>query len=189
MGRPAWKEAEETLFRESREIIRRFAAEHPDEMFALLAFTVDCEYSGLALNFDTLENSVASAQERQDDIVELRNRFFAEPAAWESAPYYVNNFLNRVSECNLVGPFAYEPVGVVDLPAWEQYFRSSEETPQMAGRVIVALWRVTERLVESGVFDRLNLASPFRIAYAFHDCETVVLRILNWSTGPVETEL
>ena len=62
MGEPNWAGAEDVLFERSASAIRQFAAEHPDEVFAALAFTVDSVYAGVGLNFDTLENSLAEAQ-------------------------------------------------------------------------------------------------------------------------------
>ena len=64
MGEPDWAGAEILLFERSASVIRQFAAEHPGEVFAAFAFTVDSDFAGVALNFDTLENSLAEAQLR-----------------------------------------------------------------------------------------------------------------------------
>jgi hypothetical protein len=66
------------------------------------------------------------------------------------------------------------------LDVWEHYFRASEEAPGLCEHILVSLWNVTERLVESGVFDVLNRAAPFRLCCSFHDDHTIVLRILDW---------
>jgi hypothetical protein len=175
-----WASAEDVLFERSAAVIRQFAAEHPDEVFATFAFTVDSDYAGAALNFDTWENSLAEAQRDERYQVQHRNRLFALDRGWENARYYVAHFTNRVGDWNLRGPFKYDLVSFVELRAWEDYFNSSEECPELDGRVIVSLWRVVDRLVGAGVFDGLRKSSFFRVAFSFHDDEMIVLRVLNW---------
>ena len=47
-AQPDWQSAEEVLFKRSQEIIRHFVHEHPDEVFALFAYSVDAVYAGVA---------------------------------------------------------------------------------------------------------------------------------------------
>jgi hypothetical protein len=68
----------------------------------------------------------------------------------------------------------------VEVPAWEHYFNSCEDASELEDRIIVALWRVTDRLVQANTFEVLRRAAPFRIGFAFHDDAMVVLRILDW---------
>jgi hypothetical protein len=180
VGEPDWASAEDVLFERSATVIRRFAAEHPDELFATFAFTVDSDYAGVALNFDTWDNSLAEAQREERYQVEHRNRLFATDRGWQNARYYVSHFTNRVDDLNLRGSFKYDLVSFVELRAWEDYFNGSEECPELERRVIVALWRVVDRLVGAGVFDGLRKSSFFRVAFSFHDDEMIVLRVLNW---------
>jgi hypothetical protein len=186
---PDWPSAEETLFERSVTIIRRFATEHPAELFSAFAFTVDSVYAGAALNFDTLENSLAEAQRAERYQVRHRNRLFATEHGWQNARYHVAHSSNRVDDCNLRGPFKYDLVAFVNLPVWEDYFRSSEECPELEGRIIVSLWRVVDRLVSAGAFADLRLSSYFRVAFSFHDDEMVVLRVLNWPSAASHAEL
>jgi hypothetical protein len=141
VGEPDWASAEEVLFERSVAVIRQFATEHPDEMFAT---------------------------------------FFALDRGWENARYHVAHFTNQVSDWNQRGPFKYDLVSFVELRVWEDDFNSSEERPELEGRVIVSLWRVVDRLVGAGAFDGLRKSSFFRIAFSFHDDEMIVLRVLNW---------
>jgi hypothetical protein len=180
LAQPDWASAEETLFERSMALISKFAAEHSDELFSAFAFTVDSEYAGVALNFDTLKNSLAEAQREEQYQIKHRNRSFATNHGWQNARYYVAHHTNRVDDCNLRGPFQYDSAAVVELPVWEGYFRSSEECPELEGRAIVSLWRVVDRLVSSGAFEGLRLSSCFRVAFSFHDDEMIVLRVLNW---------
>ena len=187
MDEPDWDGAEDVLFERSASIIRQFAAEHSDEVFAAFAFTVDSDYAGVALNFDTLKNSLAEAQRTERYQVEHRNRLFATDRGWQNARYYVAHHTNRVDDCNLRGSFRYDLVTFVELPAWEDYFNSSEECPELEGRIIVSLWRVVDRLVSSGAFDGLRQSSFFRVAFGFHDDEMIVLRVLNWPGSESQT--
>lgn len=184
MGEPDWSGAEEMLFERSAFVIRQFVAEHPNEVFATFAFTVDSDYAGVALNFDTLENSLAEAQRAERYQVEHRNRLFATDHGWQNARYYVAHHTNRVDDCNLRGSLRYDLVTFVELPAWEEYFNSNEECPELEGRIIVSLWRVIDRLVSSGTFDGLRKSPFFRMAFGFHDDEMIVLRVLNWPGSP-----
>lgn len=180
MDQPDWTSAEDMLFEQSAAIIRQFATDHSDEQFSTFAFTVDCLYTGVALNFDTLKNSLAEAQRHERYQIKYRNQLFAEENGWRDARYFVAHPTRRVDDCNLRGSFKYELVAFVAVPVWEDYFNTSEDCTKLEGRVIVALWRVVDRLVNVGAFDGLKMSSCFRIAFSFHDDEMIVLRILNW---------
>jgi hypothetical protein len=177
---PDWTSAEELLFARSIAAIKQFGAEHSVELFSAFAFTVDSDYAGVALSFDTLGNTLVEAQRAERYQIKNRNRQFASDRGWENARYFVSHHTNRVDDCNLRGSFKYDLVAFVGLPVWEGYFNSSEEYPELEGRIIVSLWRVVEKLVTSGAFDGMRLSPCFRIAFSFHDDEMVVLRVLNW---------
>jgi hypothetical protein len=180
MPQPDWQSAEDTLFTRSREIISQFVRDHPDEVFALFAYSVDCDYTGVALNFDTLENSILQTQREVRSRIAQRNQLFALDHGWKNARYYVASATTRTVDWNMRGEWKYDLIAFVELPVWEEYFNNSEKAPQLEGRIIVAMWRVVERLVADQVFDGLQMSSPFRIAFSFHDDETIVLRLLNW---------
>jgi hypothetical protein len=169
-------------------IISKFAAEHPNELFSSFAYTVDSLYTGVALNFDTLENSLKEAQREEQYQVKHRNRLFATERGWEDARYQVAHHINRIDDCNLRGPFQYDLVAFVELPVWADYFENCEDCSELEGRVIVSLWQVVDRLVDSGVFEKLRLSSYFRVAFCFHDDEMIVLRILNWPRAERDAE-
>jgi hypothetical protein len=168
------------LFERSVALIPKFALEHSEELFAAFAFTVDSEFAGVALNFDTLENSLLEARREEQSRLNHLNRLFATEHGWRNARYFVAHHTNRMDDCNLRGTFKYDLIAFVELPVWEDYFNSSEECPELEGRIIVSLWRVVDRLVSSGAFDGLRLSSCFRVAFSFHDDEMIVLRVLNW---------
>ena len=113
---------------------------------------------------------------------------FALNHSWKNARYFVAHPTTRMSDWNRRGQWKYDLISFVELSVWEAYF-NQEESPELEGRIIVTLWRVVERLVADKVFDGLQMSSPFRIAFCFHDDETIVLRLLNWpSFAPNSTE-
>jgi hypothetical protein len=179
MARSSWDQAEEVLFEQSQSIIRQFSLEHPDEWFSLFAYSVDSEYAGVALNFDTPVNSLHRAKRHQRDRVKYLNELFASQDGWKNARYHVANPTNQIDDFNR-GSWRYELVQFVPLPACEEYFNSCEEAPELEGRIIVSLWRVIDLLIEARAFDGLRRMPPFRLGFAFHDDNFVVLRILDW---------
>jgi hypothetical protein len=179
MAQPDWQGAEETLFTQSLEIIQRFAREHPDELFSFFAYSVDSEFTGVGLLFDTRDHSLRQARAEEWYQIRARNQLFDLDHGWKHASYHVNR---RIEDYNLRREFRYEGIRFVELPAWGEFFESLEEEqgPELEGRIIVAIWRVVNRLIEAGAFDAMNKASPFRIGFTFHDDEMKVLRLLNW---------
>jgi hypothetical protein len=182
MVKPDWGGAENELFEQSQRVIRRFAEEHPSESFSLFAYTVDSEFTGVGLNFDTAANSLQKAKAHQQYEVGYRNRMFTKERSWEHAQYFVANPSRQIDDFNRDGAWQYDVIAFVHLAAWDEYCHGSEETPELMGRIIMALWRVTDRLIEVKAFDRLRRAVPFRLGYSFHDDNLVVMRILDWPT-------
>jgi len=180
MVQPDWTAAEDTLFERSAAIIQQFVTAHADEVFSIFAFTVDTIYTGVALNFDTLENTLREARRAERYQINHRNQLFASERGWENARYYVAHHTNRVDDWNRRGSFKYDLIAFVELSVWEDYFNNSEECTELEGRIIVSLWRVVDRLVSSKAFEELRLSPYFRVAFSFHDDEMIVLRILNW---------
>ena len=77
MLEPDWHGAEDLLFKRSQIILRQFAQEHPDELVSLFFYTVDSEFTGVGVNFDTPGNSLREAQAHQRYEIEYRNQLFA----------------------------------------------------------------------------------------------------------------
>lgn len=180
MTQQDWQSAEDILFERSQEVIRQFASEHTNEVFSLFAYSVDCEFTGAALNFDTRENALKKARRQESSRIKHLNSLFALEHRWEHARYEIAHHTNRMIDFNLRSSWKYNLVAFVELPVWENFFNSDEETSELEGRIIVSLWRVVDRLVAAGVFDVIHQGEPFRIAFGFHDDETIVMRILNW---------
>ena len=205
MGVPDWKQSEEVLFQKGKEAIFRFAEEHPDEVCSFFAIYSDFCYGDVAFMFDTLDNSLLEAKRHEghlvkrwqdwfDDDSQHRDPRFFRPA-WELAYTSFSSPLRgrkRIDDYNAFGSFKYESYLVVDFADWRAYFESdefmarvsSEDEPRkpdpFEGNVILLIWKVIERLLHEGMFQKLTLSSPFRVGFQFHDAELVVLRILNW---------
>jgi len=180
MVEPDWQGAEDLLFARSQAIIQKFGQEHPDESVSFFFFTVDSEFTGVGLNFDTPANSLRKAKAHQRREVEYRNRLFALERGWRDARYFATHASRQIDDFNRWGPWEYHVYEFVEVAAWAEYFYGREEASELEDRIITAVWRVVDRLVQAKTFDVLRRAAPFRIGFGFHDDAMVVLRILDW---------
>jgi hypothetical protein len=155
--------------------------------------------------FDTLDNSLLQAKRHEVNLVKRWREWFGDDSqqhdpqffrpAWELAYTSFSSPLRsreRIDDYNVFGNFKYEGYSTIDFADWRAYFESdefmatdsSEDEPRkpdpFEGNVILLIWRVMERLLNENVFQRLTLASLFRVGFQLHDAELVVLRILNW---------
>lgn len=149
---------------------------------------------------DTRENEIAECQRHQVYEVATRVKQLASEHAWKNAEYYVAN--NQIySHCISTGSFAFAQYETVEFSSWEEFSNSyaadlpPEGSPEyeaaetkamelhgnyLEGHVILIFWKVIERLIAAGDLEKLNLASPFRLGYNFHDNHVItVVRILN----------
>jgi hypothetical protein len=188
MAEPDWRQTEELLFERSRTAIQDFGREHSHESFALFAYAVDSLFTGVSLNFDTSTNSLSEAKHRQQREVEDRNRLFASARGWEQARYRVAHPSRQIHDFNHQGSWRYERVEFVPLTEWGDFFTGCDDqgAVELEGRVIVALWRVVDRLAQAKAFDGLRRVAPFRIGFELYGEEFVVLRILDWPGDGVE---
>jgi hypothetical protein len=188
MAKPDWALAEELLFERSQTAIQDFGREHPGESISLFAYVVDSLFTGVSLNFDTAANSLSEAKRRQRREVEERNRLLSSAGGWEQARYRVAHPSRQIFDFNHKGSWHYERVEFVPLHEWEAFFEGIDDqgAVELEGRVIAALWRVVDRLVDAKSFDGLRRVAPFRIGFELHGEELVVLRILDWPGDVVE---
>src|SRR5690242_6672903 len=100
MAEADWRQAEEQLFERSGATLWRFGREHPDKPISLFAYTVDSVFTGVALNFDSLANSLAKAQDHQQREVQERNRLFASDDGWRFARDHVTGPRRQVDDFN-----------------------------------------------------------------------------------------
>jgi len=189
MAAPDWRRAEELLFEWSRTVIQDFGREHSRESFSLFAYVVDSLFTGVSINFDTPANSLSEAKRHQRREVKARNHIFEQDRGWERARYYVAHPSRQIDDFNHRGSWRYELIEFVPLTEWGTFFAEGDDEQrgaELEGRVIVALWRIVDRLVQAKAFDGLRRVAPFRIGFKFHDEDFVVLRILNWPDDDVE---
>jgi hypothetical protein len=198
---PDWEADEALLYARSREAIAGFTAEHPREACSFFAFDSEPSEGYVLIALDTRENEIAESNRDQAYEIENRVRQFARENAWEVAPYYVAESQSYAHSTN-TGGFADPDYAAVEFPGWNRFAASftrdlpPQGTPGFAeaesqaldlyssylkGHVMLIFWRVIERLIASGDLDGLNLASPFRLGFNFHDQGLItVVRIINW---------
>jgi hypothetical protein len=203
---PDWAADEELLYSKCCEAIARFTAEHPDEVCSFLAFDSEPSYSYAIVALDTRENEIKESNRSQDYEIQNRIKQFAHENAWQKAHYFVAERQSH-AHCRSSGSFAYAAYEHVEFEKWEDFLDSfmgdlpPEDAPEydeaeskaielhskyLEGHVILIFWKVIERLIEEGEINKLNLASPFRLGYNFHDQGLItVVRIINWPQSAV----
>ena len=180
---PDWHADTERLVAESEAAIGRFAREHGGEAVCFFAFDSEPRYGYVIIAIDTLENSLALAQEAERFALERRRRVLGGPHGWRMAAHGMSSPKLGVFTTN-PGDFKYPRYAEVEFPQW----RSAAETGSggmhvegyLDGNARLVLWNASERLVERDAFRPLNLATPFMIGYAIHDEEESILRVLKW---------
>ncbi len=186
---PDWQQSEDALFDESCETIRRFALEHSGCLCSFFAFDCDAVYGDVNINFDSAQNGLVEAQKYQGDWVVSRLRRLVDADAWRIEKDYLarNMFEHSIS----VSEFEFSCFGRRQFREWETFAFSScypkrerdDDPDYLTGHVTLILWRVLERLHDAKIFEQLNLASPFRLGYEYHDDVRglVVTRIMKWT--------
>src|SRR5262249_18291711 len=201
MIEPNWNHAQDVVVTKSQEAIARFATEHPKELCSFFALGVDYLSGDMAIDFDTLENSLTQAKRHQRQVVKDWSATFGppnreaaallamagakEPRAWEEPRHYFERESSKIIDHSpSAGYFKYQNFARVEFPEWEQYFSSDDvpDKPDPERHVILLLYRALEKLVESNAFAKLSMASPFRVGFELADDNLglVVTRILNW---------
>ena len=187
MTEPDWTADVDRLVAASEAAIGRFAREHSGEAVCFFAFDADPPRGYVVIAFDTLDNSLAMAQEAERLASDRRHRALAGPHGWRAARHALSSPQLGVFTTN-PRDFKYARYARVEFPGWEA---AAETGPGGAhvqgyldGNARLVLWNAGERLVERDAFRPLNLATPFMIGYAIHDGEESVLRILKWPSAP-----
>ena len=198
---PDWAADEELLYSKCGEAIARFSSEHPDEICSFLAFDSEPSYGYAIIALDTRENEIEESKQSQDHEIQNRIKQFAREDAWQKAHYAVGE-RQSYSHCRSTGGFAYAQYEHVEFEKWEDFLQDfmanlpPEDAPEyreaeskaldlyikyLEGHAILIFWKVIERLIAEGGINKLNLASPFRFGYNFHDQGLItVVRIINW---------
>jgi len=198
---PDWAADEELLYSKCCEAVSRFTAEHPDEVCSFLAFDSEPCYGYVLIALDTRENEIKESNRRQNYQVENRLKQFAHENAWQHADYYIAKS-ESYAHCESSGSFAYARYEHVEFERWVEFDESfaadlpPEDAPEyeeaetkalelhaqyLEGHVMLIFWKVIERLIEEGEINKLNLASPFRLGFNFHDQGLITtVRIINW---------
>lgn len=178
-----WQGIEDRLLAFSMDTIRRFASEHPKEVCSFFAYDVDLPF--FLPSFDTPENALRVAQQTEQNAIARRAKMLTLPTAWRGARHFSTS-PPVLDYSYSTGHFAYHIFADIkideleDLQLAEDYPQDEAADDYAVGKTRIVLWRVIERLIDSGELRHLPLASPCRLGYQMHDNELTVLRILNW---------
>jgi hypothetical protein len=198
---PDWGGDEELLYAVSREAVARFRAEHPREVCSFFAFDSEPSEGYVLIALDTGENEIAESSRDQAYEIANRAKQFDRENAWEAARYYIAE-RQSYAHCTSTGGFAFPDYESVEFAQWKRFaasftrglpprgepgFQEAESqaldlySSYLQGHVMLIFWRVLERLIAEGDLHGLNLASPFRLGFNFHDQGLItVVRIINW---------
>jgi hypothetical protein len=174
------------LFEKSKEAIGRFAKEHPDVQCSFFAYYVYLSTGTIDVCIDTPENALHEAMREELFTLGRRQKLLKFPTSWQLASFYteIPAIIDYAPNANL---FQYASQAKVTFEGWTA-LRQSEaypktEKPQddyLEGNIRIVIWKVCEQLRQDKVFLHLDLASPFRVGYQFHERPLIVLRVLNW---------
>ncbi len=198
---PNWAEAEKLLYSKSCEAISRFVIEYPNALCSSFGFYLQPDYTSAFIAFDTLKNAIESAKQSEEREIKKRVEQFASDFAWQNAEFNLT-FRQSYAHSRNTGDFEFFDYEQVAFDGWEEFFADfeaglpskddpaydAEETrackaygKYMNGHALLIFWKVIEKLIAEREIYKLNLASPFRLGFDFHDAgPMVVFRILNW---------
>lgn len=181
-----WQSLEDRLFEQSKALILRFAAEHPDVTCSFFAYDTHPAYGEFLPSFDNSENMLRMAKEDEQRAIARREKMLKREWSWRSAHTMWRSASDSSPD---VGYFAYHIYAEIRFAELEELSMSGNypqtnhksEDNYIDGNVRIVLWKVVERLIADEAFAPLRLASPFRVGYQFHDDgQFIVLRLLNW---------
>lgn len=207
-GEPNWAANEETLYQNCCESIDRFARENPETAVSFIGFDSEPCYGYVFIGFDTPQNEREVARKAQDYVLMNRRRQFANQDGWSGADYYIGKSQSYAHSTS-TGEFAFEQFEEFGFNEWQDFSDAFDEhfhnglvldalhlepiaatededhaliehEQYLERNVMLIFWRVFERLIADGQFEKLHQASPLRLGFNFHDQGNItVLQILN----------
>jgi hypothetical protein len=183
---PDWQKAEETLFEAGTATLEQFGKEHPGTICSFFAYYVYPSKGAIDVCIDTPENALHEAMREELFTLGRRQKLLKFPTSWQLASFYteIPAIVDYAPNANL---FQYASQARVTFEEWAAFCQSKAypetEKPQddyLEGNIRIVIWKVCERLIQDKVFLHLDLASPFRVGYQFHERPLIVLRVLNW---------
>jgi hypothetical protein len=185
-----WQSIEDRLFEWSQQSILRFAQEHPEVCCSFFACKADVAYGSFSLNFDTEEQAFEAAQEYERAARGERYVSLSDEGSWRIARMILTIpiLTTHGREASYFTYPEYDSIVFDELSVGINREAEPEIAPllkegYLEGNVYRVLWKLSERLVASSVFDHLSQASPFFVGSQLQGEVLVVLRILNWPTG------
>lgn len=177
----------------TRAAVDAFAAEHAGEEVCYMAFDSEPRYGYVLIAFNTPQSSARSVREAYEYQIAYRRKLLTDGLdAWLDCAYYQLSSPSLLPFCNETGDFMYQDYRRIDFPEWQTFAESPEYPVQpdrrpdclddyLESRAAYIFWRVFEALTAERYFDRLRLASPMLLGFAFHDGPQQVLYVLNQS--------
>lgn len=187
---PDWQKGEGKLFAACVRAIQRLAKEHPGTVCSYLGFDSEPYYGYVMIGFETPENSLKVARRKHAYEVKNQAAQFQHAHAWKTVHYFVEQ-RQCPGHSDSTGYFKFEQYEQVEFPEWQPFAESEsypeESSPEngsepdyLEAHVILIFWKVIERLIAENALAPLELTSPFRLGYNFHDSDLVTVRIINW---------
>lgn len=192
MKEPNWERVFEKLLDKTRKSIFQFRKENPDVVISDFWFDSEPCYGYVLISINSLESAQRLAKEQYEYHVNYRRKLLSDKLdVWLDNAYYQIGTHSVSQICTNSGDFDFQQFAEIKFPEWQNYAESSDyplrpdKRPDhlddyLESRVSYTFWRVYETLVEENAFLELNLASPTRLGFAFHDGSEYILYLLNW---------
>ena len=172
----------------TRTAIEKFALEHPNEEVCYFAYDSEPCYGYVLTCFNTTEANRLYVPLRHEELVSRRK---GQTEKWgrRKQDYYFLRTSSVLPFCNNTGEFRYQDFAELKFPEWQQ-FAESESYPEfedndrdyLLNHVAWLFGKALDTLAEDGSFEKLKLASPTLLGFAFHDEEQYVVRLLRFPT-------
>jgi len=198
MSEPDWDEAYERLLARTREAIARFSKEYPNAIICDFWYDSEPRYGYVLIGLNTPESARRSVEEQYAYNVAYRRKLLTEGVdTWLDSAYYQLRCHSVREVMTNSADFEFTEYAEILFPDWQefaegdQYPSQPEKRPHwlddyLESRVSYLFWRVFESLVSEDAFSELNLASPTRLGFAFHDGPELVLHLVNWPNRDTE---
>lgn len=194
MKEPDWERAYQRLLKETQAAIRRFAQEHPNVIVSDFWYDSEPCYGYVLIGINSLDSARRSAREIYDYHISYRRKLLTDDLdTWlDNAVYQLRVHSVKEAITNS-GVFEFSQYAKIDFPEWQECAESDDYPDQpdyqddyLECRAAYLFWRTFETLVEQDAFSPLQLASPARLGFAFHEGSANIMHLLNWNNPSAE---
>ncbi|MBS0266438.1 MAG: hypothetical protein JSS02_31190 [Planctomycetes bacterium] len=179
---PDWSHSKNRIIEHAHAAVVDFADQHPDVECSAFALAADFLYGDLFICFDTIENSLREARRHAlDSATELSRVVRGEIVRNSLVDVIKKN--NVRMHCSSSSEFAFPRYRLLHFTEWEAFFGDDDlpEEYDCNEPVIRLLVDAYDKLLDSRVFNRLKLSSPFYLCLdSAGELKLSVIHILNW---------